>query len=202
MAFNVDHQMPLEEGLDILDIETEVLQEYEKRGFALPSCPQQMDAQGAIVLYRGYIPDDLSMVGDDDLAKYMTLLSHWLEYVGTTQTLADMAHKKAEAQLNFTLSTIRLTYKTDQEGKKRTMQERDDLVQVDRRYIAAKKSALFTEEYNCLVQSVYDAARQKYKVVSRRITQRGQELERGFRNTSGANTLGNLTPSFPGRRTQ
>ena len=153
----------------------------------------------AVQPYRGEITENINELTDEQLCQYMTMLSLWLEYVGTQQTLADMAHKEAVAQLEFAESTIRLTYKTDEEGKKRTAQERVDMVQTDVRYIDRRSTALYMETYLALVANRYRAASQHYKVISRRITQRGQEIERGSRN-EGAARGPSTPPSFPGRR--
>ena len=153
--------------------------------------------------YHGQIPEDLSVLTDNQLAQYMSLLSLWLEDVGAQQTLADIAHKKAVRQLEFTEATIRLTYKVDEEGKKRTVQERDDCVKRDRRFVKVNSVAGYTEAYLALITNSYRAAQQNYKVISRRITQRGQEVERGNRNSSIAGGGSNYqpgTPMFPGRR--
>lgn len=196
MIFNVDNQAEFEVGIAAYSIQAQVLKQYATGGFSIPHAPQQM-VGGAVSPYRGEIPENLSDLSDDQLGQYLAMLSLWLEYVGSQQTLADMAHKEAEVQLAFAEATIRLTYKLDEEGKKRTVQERDDMVQTDIRYIKCRGAALYLETYLALVTNRYRAASQHSKVVSRRITQRGQEIERGNRNEGIGH---HPNTSFPGRR--
>lgn len=198
MEFIVDNKADYAGGLAAYSIQQQVMDQYQKGGFSIPHAPQQV-LNGQVQPYRGEIPENISDLTDEQLAQYMNMLSLWLEYVGTQQTLADMAHKEAEAQLDFAEATIRLTYKTDEAGKKRTVQERDDMVHTDVRYIERKSTALYMESYMALVANRYRAASQHYKVVSRRITQRGQEIERGSRN-EGAAPHHNGPPKFPSRR--
>lgn len=199
MDFHIDNQADFDGGLAAYSIHTQVMDQYQRGGFSIPHAPQQL-LDGQVHPYRGEIPENVSDLSDDQLAQYMNMLSLWLEYVGTQQTLADMSHKEAEAQLDFAESTIRLTYKTDTEGKKRTAQERDDMVKTDIRYIKCRSTALYMETYLALVSNRYRAASQHYKVISRRITQRGQEIERGNRNEGAAHGHQGA-PRFPGRRT-
>lgn len=198
MEFDITNQADYDGGLAAYNIQQQVMEQYARGGFSIPNAPQQM-VDGQVQPYRGEIPENLTESSDDQLTQYMNMLSLWLDYVGTQQTLADMAHKESLAQLDFAESTIRLTYKTDNEGKKRTAQERDDLVQTDIRYISRRSTTLYMETYLALVANRYRAASQHYKVISRRVTQRGQEIDRGTRNEGAAHGHQG-TPSFPGRR--
>lgn len=203
MGFDIDTQMTYEEGMTAYDIEAVVLAKYKKAGFTLPNRPQVHDPQsGAVVPYEGQIPHDVSELTDIQLAQHMGLLSTWLEYVGSSQTMADLAHSIAEGQMGFVAAHVRLTYKMDDEGKKRVVSERDDMVKNDRLFIQADSVAKEAEAYLAFITNAYKAATQNYKVISRRITQRGQELERGHRNEGlGAGGIGApQIPSFPGRR--
>jgi hypothetical protein len=198
MGFAIDNQMPLDQGLAAYDITDRVTQDYVKSGFPVPACPLVKDYEGRDVPYQGGIPTDPTTLSDEDLSKYMGLLSTWLEYVGYKQTIAELAHTTAVSQLEFVSATVRLEYKHDEEGKKRTVQERDDCVKRDRRFVQAQESANYTEAVLSLTASTYKAAQQKYKLLSRRITQRGQEIERANRNEGVIR--GGAGPMFPGRR--
>lgn len=198
MDFGITNKADFDGGIAAYGIQKQVMEQYERGGFPIPNAPQQMlPGQSRSTPYRGEIPENLAELSDDQLTQYMNMLSLWLEFVGHQQTLADMSHKEAMAQLNFAEATIRLTYKMDEEGKKRTAQERDDMVQTDIRYINCRSTELYFDSYLALVANRYRAASQHYKVVSRRITQRGQEIERGNRNEAGAHAH---KPVFPGRR--
>lgn len=95
--------------------------------------------------------------------------------------MARMEKTIARHQLEFTEATIRLSYKRDEEGKKRTGPERDDMVHCDRRYVEANRTYIFLESFASLVEVVYKSAEQNFNAISRRITQRGQDTDRGSR---------------------
>jgi hypothetical protein len=200
VGFKIENQLPLEAGLSVYNIRDQVQEEFQKRGFIVPPLPQQLGHDGRPVPYHGDIPHDLTQLSDQQLGQLMTLLSLWMEYVGGQLALADMARTVAKTQLEFTEATIRLTYRTDEEGKKRTVQERDDMVQVDKRYVEAKRSFMYLEAFHVLVENVYKAAKQNYSAVSRRVTQRGQEIEQGGRTTNVGNMPAPGNPLFHGRR--
>lgn len=177
MAFEIENQLPLDDGLNCYRIRDAVLEEYHKRGLPLPPAPMT----SASTQYQGDIPSDLTILSDQELGRYMSLLSLWINYVGVQMAMARMEKTIARHQLEFTEATIRLSYKRDEDGKKRTGPERDDMVHCDRRYIEANRTYIFLESFASLVEVVYKSAEQNFNAISRRITQRGQDTDRGSR---------------------
>lgn len=180
MAFEIANQIPLDDGLNMYRIREEVLTQYKARGLPMPALPFWTTPTGTVP-YQGEIPNDLTACNDQQLGQYMSMLSNWISYVGTQMAVARMEKTIARHQLEFTEATIRLSYKRDEDNKKRTSQERDDLVYCDRRFVEANRTYLYLESFAALVEVVYKSAEQNFNAVSRRITQRGQDQDRGNR---------------------
>lgn len=199
MAFEIENQLPLDDGLNCYRIRDAVLEEYQKRGLPLPPAPiRPGNVLNQPAPYQGEIPHDLTTLTDQELGQYMSLLSLWINYVGIQMAMARMERTIAKHQLEFTEATIRLSYRLDEHGKKRTGPERDDMVHCDRRYVEANRTFVFLEAFASLVEVVYKSAEQNFNAVSRRITQRGQDTDRGGRGNTVHNTP-NGGPLLPGR---
>jgi hypothetical protein len=200
MGFDVNNQMSLQDGLNAYRIQEGVLKAFQDRGFKLPDPPQYMTEQGPAP-YQGTIPNDLTDLTDEQLGRYMSLLSGWIEYVSTEVSLADLSMISAKEQLEFTSAKIRLTYRLDEEGKKRTVQDIADLMRNDPRFVEANRAFLHLEGYHTLAKNKLKAAEQNYKAISRRISQTIADSERDTRNHGVSNrrvpTPGR--PLVPGR---
>lgn len=194
MSFEVSNQMSLQDGLNAYRIQEGVLEQFKKRGFALPTCPNVMTDQGPAP-YQGTIPDDLTELDDNQLGRYMSLLSGWIEYVSTEVSLADLSRISAKEQLEFTTSKIRLTYRLDEEAKKRTVQDINDLMRNDPRFVESNRAFLHLEGYYIQVKNKLKAAEQNYKAISRRISQTIADSERDNRQHS----IGKHRTPTPGR---
>lgn len=199
MTFEIENQLPLDDGLNAYRIRDSALSEFQKRGFSMPSAPIMERANSSPALYQGEIPNDLTVLTDQELGHYMSLLSLWINYVGIQMALARMEKTIAKHQLEFTEATIRLSYKRDDEGKKRTSQEREDMMRCDRRFIEANRTFVYLEAFAALIEVVYKSAEQNFNAVSRRITQRGQDQDRGHRGHNVGNVQ-NGTPLIPRRQ--
>ncbi len=198
MAFEIENQLPLDDGLNAYRIRAAVLEEYSKRGMPMPQVPMWQAVNSAPVAYQGDIPHDLTVLSDQQLGHYMSMLSLWINYVGIQMALARMERTISRHQLEFTEATIRLSYKRDEEGKKRTSQERDDMVRCDRRFVEANRTYVFLDSFATLIEVVYKSAEQNFNAVSRRITQRGQDTDRGNRGQH-VNNLPSGASLFPRR---
>jgi len=198
MTFEIENALPLDDGLNAYRIREAALDQFQKRGFVMPMAP--VFQQGSSVSeYRGEIPSDLTVLSDQQLGQYMSMLSLWINYVGIQMALARLEKTIAKHQLEFTEATIRLSYKRDDEGKKRTSQEREDMMRCDRRFIEANRTFVYLEAFAALIEVVYKSAEQNFNAVSRRITQRGQDQDRGNRGHHVNNMQGN-SPMIPRRQ--
>jgi len=179
-GFQYSPEISLEEADKAYDITNQVMELYQKRGFTIPPCPQYVD-QGAHKEYDGSVPFDLTTLSDKQLGFYLSMLTSWMNYVGHQKCLADMAKTVAKQKLEFVESKIRLQNKYDEEGKKRSNPERDDVVNCDRRVVEARSAFMQLDAYCTMVNQVYKNAEHNYAAVSRRVTQRVSETEKGNR---------------------
>ncbi len=195
--FEIENRLPLDDGQNVYRIRDAVLAEFQRRGFIIPAAPTWV-VNGVVSTYQGDIPSDLTVLTDQQLGQLLSMLSGWLAFTGIQMAIARMEKTVANSQLEFTEATIRFSYKYDEDNKKRTVQERDDMVHCDRRYVEAHRSYIYLDSFCTLVELVHKSAEQNYNAVSRRITQRGQEIDRGNRNSGVNNQFG--SPLMPSRR--
>jgi hypothetical protein len=168
-------------------IQGKVFNQLSQRGFSQPPQPT-VQVPGGTQPYNGYIPPDLVKLSDDELGYYLGMLSTWLDYVQVQLAEAHMNYITAEKRLEFVEAKLYMLHKTDKEGgKKRTEHERKSLVITDRRYVEAQAEAIYSETYHRYVKAIATGAEQNYAAVSRRISQRQQDIERGKRGTNVSN---------------
>lgn len=174
----------LEDGLKLYKTHQDAaMQALGQKGFPSPAIPVIQTAAGP-VYFRGEIPTDLTQITDDQLGTFMSAMSGWITYVDTELAKADSSKTGAEVELELVEARLRIVYRIDEDGKKRSNPERDDYVRVDRRYVEAKSQVLYWETIYRYVKAIYAGAHKNWESISRRITQRGQELERDRRGGS------------------
>lgn len=189
--FDLSQRMDMDEGVKAYEVQGKAIDQVNNWNLPLGEQPVWHTNTGQAVPYKGEIPADLTTLNDDQLGMYLTLLSNWIDYVGGKLASVDSARTQAKEQMKFVSARIRLTYKTDAEtGKKLSNPERDDMVTTDLRFVEANSRYLYFENLYAYTRTVHDSAEQKYKAVSRRITQRQDELSRGTRGS----TVGSIRP--------
>lgn len=194
-------EISLAEGLELYESKmASALANINQKGFVSPAPPQVATAAGP-QYFRGELPTDVTALTDDQLGTFMGLLSAWNDYVQHQLAEADTQLSKAKSSQALVEANLRIMYQKDAEGKKRSNPERDDYVGIDRRFIDAQSSTLYWETMWRYTKAVANAAEQSFNTISRRITQRGQEVDRGRRegNAGGGNNLPQ-GPIFPTRR--
>ena len=184
MSLDYNPNMTLDEANEIYEIKQQALNDFMKRGFVLPELPSYTDEQGIQRIYQGQVPADLTDLSDKELGSYLSMLNAWMSYAGMQKTLADMSRSEAKQKMETTESMIRLSHKTDSEGKRLSNPERDDLVRQDRRVATARSAYMYLEFLYQMMAQTYKNAEQCYAAISRRITQRGQEIDRDNRTTT------------------
>lgn len=188
--FNVNTEMPLTEASALFDnIHQRVGVALAGKGLVGNTQPPMVSQNGQNVPYNGYIPADLTSLDDNGLGWYLGMLSVWQDYV--SEQLAEAIAQKtiAENKLNMVEAHLLMVHKKDGE-KKRPEPERKAMVLTDRRYIEAQATAIYHETFYRYVNAIYKNADQNYTAISRRISQRQQDVERqkrtsGFGNVSG-----------------
>jgi hypothetical protein len=200
--FQISTEMTLEDGLNLIRHRAmEAQNDIFNRGLAMPRQPMVASAAGPQP-YRGELPSDLTALTDQQLGTTMGLLSEWNNYAQAQLAEASSNLSQVKTELEFIEAKLRLVYQKDPtEHKKRSNPERDDYVGTDPRYIQAKSDVLYWEKIYVFVRAIANAAEQSFSAVSRRITQRGQEIDRMNRNhgVSGGSNIP-AGPIFPGGR--
>jgi phospholipase/lecithinase/hemolysin len=184
-SLEVNTEISLEEAVTIYSLHTQkAIAELWEKGFTASTIPVATYQGGATAPYHGEIPNDLTTLTDDQLGWYMSMLSNWNAYVQTQLAMADIYLTGAKAKLEVIDAKLKIINKKDKEGRKLTNPERDDLVRSDRRYIEANAEVNEKEAIWRLTKAIANSAENAFATVSRRITQRGQELERDRRGTN------------------
>lgn len=193
-------EITLEEGTSLYKARSQqALSTLAGKGFAMPNPPQYQTAAG-MQPYRGELPSRITDLSDHELGHYMGLLSEWNGYVQTQLAEADMMLLEAKATLELVEAKLRIAYQKDPDGsKKRSNPERDDYVRQDRRYVEAQSNTIYWETIFRYVKAIAFAAENAFATVSRRITQRGQEIDR-MNRTGNATGHNNISGPVFGRR--
>lgn len=199
--FNPNNQISLENGQDLYETRSQqALQTFSQMGFGSATPPTVRSAAGQVP-YTGHVPSNLPELNDTELGHQMGLLSEWNNYVQQKLAEASVQLMKAKAILEHVEAHLRIAYQMDENDKKRSNPERDDYMTRDSRFVEAKSSVIYWESLYISIRAVANSAEQAFAAVSRRITQRGQEIDRG--NRVGA-TTGHTSlpqgPMFGGRR--
>jgi hypothetical protein len=182
--FQMRPEITLEEGLEMYHSKTQAAYAaLSQKGYIQPNIPT-MSTNAGPQPYRGELPQDITTLSDEQLGVYMGLLSEWNAYVQFQLAEADVQLSQAKAALSLTEAKLRISYKTDEESKKRSNPERDDYVQADRRFVEADSNMRYCEAIWRYTKAIAFSAEQAFSAISRRITQRGQDIERNRREGS------------------
>lgn len=191
-TFDPNFRLPLEVGLaDLENIIETCKANLAAKGFVEPPQPMIM-TQAGMVPFTGALPPNLPDLTDEQLGVLLGQLSAWAAYVGYHLSVTDMVSNVCKEQLEDTSANLRILYKLDEENRKRTEQERKDMMRIDSRFSKANVRYRYYDSYYEIVKSINEAAIQNYAAVSRRITQRGQDVERDRRSAA----IGQSPPVF------
>jgi hypothetical protein len=136
--------------------------------------------------FHGEMPTDLSSLDDEDVGDLLNKLSIWCGFLDVELMKADAQHNSASTALNGLKRNIRIWFKVDEEGKRLTGPDKDDRVESDPRVVAATRKELMAYTRFKVVRGIREQAQRNWETVSRRITQRGQEISRMRRETNVA----------------
>lgn len=144
--------------------------------------------------FNGELPPSLTDLNDEQLGDLLNDFSKYAEYVGFCVARADGERADAEAAMNFLMARIRLSLREGPDGKKLAQKDKDDMVIADERVKVAMERFRYCDAVYSITKKVADNAKLAWETVSRRITQRGQEVERMRRE----HTVGSV-PMDPAR---
>lgn len=195
--FSTNLEMSLEDGLGLYRHKAQEAQNnIAQRGLIMPMQPMVATNAGAQP-FRGELPSDLVALRDDQLGTILGLLSEWNNYVQAQLAETSSHLSVAKAELEFIEAKLRIVYQKDPaEHKKRSNPERDDYVGTDPRYVQARSDVLYWEKIYVFVRAIANSAEQSFAAVSRRITQKGQEIDR-MNRTQGATGGSNIPQGGP-----
>lgn len=167
----------LDTGVGALQVSEDAIRRVVELGLPMP----QLSADG----YRGEMPAELTSLDDEGLGDLLSKLSTFIGYVDSETTKANIAFRASEAKLDFVKARVRIGLKAMVATLGRlTTKDKDDIIETDPRVVDARSEALYTESVFLLSRSILKKAERDWDTVSRRITQRGQEVERMKRESN------------------
>lgn len=128
------------------------------------------------------LPADLTVLTDDQLGQLLNVLGQWVGYIDQQLANTDGERQSSDAYLTFIQARVRIELKRASE-KKLTTQDKNDMMETNPQVVDAKEKAMFWESTYRLTKSLRDSVQLGWETVSRRITQRGQEVDRMRRET-------------------
>jgi hypothetical protein len=169
----------IEQGVASLSVAQQALEEVTKRGFRFPSLPQQT--------YQGVLPPNIVQMTDEQIGSLLNEIATWTSYAETQLSLAKQSRNEMEGKLGFIRARIRVALKASDDHRKLSNPDKDDIVNTDPRVLQAQRDFLYTEAVYDYTKQFVSAAQRDWDTVSRRITQRGQEVERSRRGENISN---------------
>lgn len=175
-----DMQISLDDGLKTLSVTAKVIEELEDLGLHMPTRPEYHDPNTGED-FCGQLPAQLADLDDQALYQELEKQTKWGNYVNGELAKAESYLAEAKAKEELAKAKIRLSYRNDGAGGKRTEAEAKVLTECDRYYTNVRMEVLKANARFTYIQAIMKNADDGYGVISRRITQRGQEVDRDRR---------------------
>lgn len=193
MEFSQVMDASLDEGLRAYDISLkQALENIRSSNFYLPEPPMINDG-GIITPYRGEIPSDITSESDQRLAWYLSMLSTWNNYCQTKTAEADINKSNLKEKLLFLDAKLSSALYGEKQGKKLlTNPQIAAVVRCDKRYIEINQLLMYWSALYRMARAMSESSAGNWNTISRRITQRGQDLDRDKRNPRGVIPAGPL----------
>ncbi len=178
----------IEEGSQRFDVLRYAQGTVQKMGYPAPNLPSDG--------YRGEMPPDITSQDDDDLGSLLMSLGEYIGSLETALAQAEVERNAAEAHLVYIRARVRIGFKADREAYgKLTDKDKSDLVECEPRVLDAVSKALYCEAVYKITKAILSKSERDWNSVSRRITQRGQDVMRVVRNGSVAG-IPTAVPTF------
>ena len=178
---NLHPPVPLAEGIASIPQTVRAVGEMQARGIFFMNQPSHIE-----------IPLEITSLNDDELGNLLHRIDHMCGYIGEQLALYKAYADDAESVVNFTKERILTDFKAENGKSKLTVSEKDAILEVDPRVKQARDSYRFQDRLYTLTRAVRDRYQRHWETVSRRITQRGQDIERMKREGN----VSNLNPQF------
>ncbi len=130
------------------------------------------------------LPQDLTSLDDNQLGYQLSMFAQWVGYIDWHLANVDGERQQADAYLTFIQARVRIAIKAKGGEKKMTTKDKDDVTETNPEVVSAMQKQMFWESTYRLTKAVRDSVQLGWETISRRITQRGQEIERMRRETN------------------
>ena len=117
----------------------------------------------------------LTQLDDNDLGDLLSTISTYCAFVEEELAKATMELEAAKSQETFVRARVRIELR---DHTKMKADEAKDLMEVDKRVVDARSATLYAKAVCDLIDVKMKNAQRDWDTVSRRITQRGQEIDR------------------------
>ena len=135
--------------------------------------------------FKGDLPPDITAVTDDQLGDLLNNLSQYLGFVEYKLAEAELSMTESNAKKEFIRARVRLNLKGS--GEKMTDKTKNDIVETDATVLSIEREVLYFTGYYDMLKVVRNNVHKNWETVSRRITQRGQAIERQMRGVNVGN---------------
>lgn len=183
----LDAIVPVEQASQAFHREQEVLN-YVHGTLGIPQFTRPSQVVSAL-------PEDLTRLDDNQLGQLLNVLGQWVGYIDQQLANADSARNSADSYLTYIQARVRIEIKSRSE-KKLTSQEKNDIMETNPQVVDAKNKSMFWDAIYRLTKSLRDSVQLSWETASRRITQRGQEVDRMRRETNVAGIPANVGGAF------
>lgn len=165
--------MRLPEGEEAYRLSDKAYEEMIRRGIKLPTKPSGfrqglLDEDGVPI-----IPSNIMDMSEQHLGELSTVVQLYYSYVLGQAADVKNRYKEAKEQHEFVSSKVRLT-------KEGTSADKESRKITDRRYVMSRARALELECLHTLISAVEAAWDANWKLISRLVTVREQELKKGI----------------------
>jgi hypothetical protein len=167
-----------------LSVYEEAINSISAQGLTFAQLPQSG--------YRG----EMSSLDDEQLGDLLNNSSSYCAYMDSEFAKAVSQHRVAEEILRSCRANVRIALKSDEEGRKFTVQDKDDRVENDSTVADARRHELFYFVRREVLNKMRETAQKNWDTVSRHVTIRGQEVERMRRGENVAGTPLRSTRAF------
>lgn len=164
----------MHEGEDAYKVSETAYAEMLRRGIKLPSKPSGFSENLFDDDQVPIIPPNILDLSDRQLGELSTVVQLYYSYVLGQLADAKNRHKEAKERHDFVSSKVRLT-------KDGTSADKDSRKVTDRRYVISRARAFEAECFYTLLEAVVDAWDANWRLISRLITVRDQEIKKGSR---------------------
>jgi len=194
--FPVPHAVRVEELIEIYDgIIPEVEEELQKAAVStvlpVPSCPDGLENMLEFEENGDpRMPDDLTVLTDEDTGKLFSLFTNWANYLQAEATRAKCIKLVLERDSKVIESALNVYYKEELEIPANAV---PDKVNTDKRYVDVDASLLRASVYYIQTNSRYEQFKRTLNNISREQTRRAEEMQRERHSPEGRTKAGPWT---------